>query len=133
MNADKDSPLGQALNRAATKALEGKPDVLHDARVDLIEKVLDIRDDAFEDILLHVPAEFHEPAHRAVTRALTQSLGVLDAGYVVLPYPTYNTQSPHAYVVVPFGEPNKAVDSKTFNVAGDLAVIFSTIYDDINT
>lgn len=133
MNADKDSPLGQALNRAATKALEGKPDVLHDARVDLIEKVLDARDDAFDDILLHIPAEFHEPAHRAVTKALTQTLGVLDEGYVVLPHPTYNTQSPNAYVVVPFGEPNKAVDSKNFNVAGDLAVIFSTIYDDINT
>jgi len=134
MKADKDSLLGQALNRAVTNALEGKPDVLHDARVDLIEKVLDARDDAYEDVMMHLPAEFHEPAHRAVTKALVTTLGVLDADYVVLPSAGYlDKNSPAAYVVMPLGDGNEATDGNTFNVAGDLAVIFNTIYDDINT
>lgn len=134
MKADKESPLGQALNRAATKALEGSPDVLHQARVDLIELVLDARDDAYEDFACVMPPEFHEPMHKAITKAVVQTLGVLDEGYVVLPSAAYRDRDrPEAFVVVPLGEGHNAVDSKTFNVAGDLAVIFTGLYDHINT
>lgn len=134
MKADKDSPLGQALDRVATKALEGRPDVLHQARVDLIELALDARDDAYEDVMVQLPPELHEPVHKAITKAVVQTLGALDSDYVVLPNVAYRERrdSPAAFVVVPLADGHNAVDSKAFNVAGDLAVIFSTIYDDVN-
>ena len=118
MNADKDSPLGKAISSAVTRVcfIEQKEPqlvhrMLHQPRVDLIEKVLDARDDAYEDVMTQLPPEFHEPVHKAITAAVVTTLGVLDAGYLVLPNP----------------EPDDA-----FNLAGDLAVIFSTIYDDVN-
>ena len=132
MKADKESPLGQALNRATTKALEGRPDVLHQPRVDLIEKVLDARDDAYEDVMVQLPPEFHEPVHKAITAAVVKTLGALDEGYVVLPNPATVVETSAGFVVVPLGLENNAVDAKHFNLAGDLAVIFSTIYDDVN-
>ncbi|ARV77417.1 hypothetical protein FDI21_gp294 [Pseudomonas phage Noxifer] len=135
MKADKESPLGQALNRAATEALEGRPDVLHQPRVDFIEKVLDARDDAYEDFACVMPPEFHEPVHKAITSAVVKTLGVLDDGYVLLPSIDRLVESEAAYLVVPIRphtEGPRAIDTKTFNVAGDLAVIFSTIYDDVN-
>ncbi|MND93282.1 hypothetical protein D3C87_1217780 [compost metagenome] len=119
MNADKDSPLGKAINSAVARATAGKPDeprlvhhMLHQPRVDFIEKVLDARDDAYEDVMVQLPPEFHEPVHKAITAAVVKTLGALDEGYVLLPNP----------------DPDDA-----FNLAGDLAVIFSTIYDDVNT
>ena len=129
---DKESPLGMAINKAADRVASGMPDKMHDQRVELIAAALDVRDDAYEDVMVQLPPEFHEPVHKAITSAVSATLGMLDRDYVVVAKQECPDGWSISYVATNYTTP-KGEPSGDVNLAGDLKQIFDTIFDDVNT
>lgn len=91
----------------------------------LVKKFTEIRDTAYDMLFVTTPPEYHEPIHKAMTKIVVETLGVLDEGYLVLEQQVVPKGSSVGYMILP--EEDLALKGKIYNLAGDLRDVFEDI------